>query len=105
MSGPKGDARSSTAESGATKSRRGMDGSMANSGTKSTGRAGAPTRPRIPSGLASGITGLATLGRNLPLNDEERPEWNRLRTLRKRGMMLSMAECDWLLEVMERMQR
>jgi hypothetical protein len=77
---------------------------MGNSRMTRTEQELARTRRRIASGPVSPATGSVTPAHNSLLNDAERLEWNRLRNIRRRGMMLSMAECDWLLDVMERMQ-
>src|SRR5580704_14158350 len=94
---PKDDARSSMTACAATRWRRGTDGNMANSRMTRTEQELARTQRRIASGHVSPATENATPGRNSPLNDAETLEWNRLRNIRRRGMMLSMAECDWLL--------
>jgi hypothetical protein len=104
MSGRKGVAKSSTKESAATSSRRGTDGVTANSGTICIGAVADRTLSTIPSGRASTVTEQDTRVHNsLMLNDEEALELLRLRTLRKRGMMLSMGECDWLITVLWRL--
>jgi len=81
-----------------------MDGTTANSTTSCTEPAADPTKKTTSSGVASTVTGLGTLAHNSRLSDEELLEMNRLQVIRKRGQMLSMSECDWLLELYWRLK-
>lgn len=104
MSEQKGGAKLRTwAERGATNSPHGTAGITANCTTKCTGPEGAATSKAIASGRASTVTGPGTLARNSRLiSEEDLWELTRLRQIRKRGQMLTMGECDWLLELCER---
>ncbi len=87
-----------------TKSHRGTDGSTANFHTNFTAHMEAVTPKRTASGRASTATVSATPARNSrKLDEKEKTEWFRLWRIRKRGMMLTMNECDWLIEVVGRM--
>jgi hypothetical protein len=78
---------------------------MANSTTKSTAARPGPTTSRIVSGVAMDATAPAILAHSSPLSAAEQQELFRLRTIRKRGQMLTMGECDWLVETLERLTR
>jgi hypothetical protein len=64
----------------------------------------ARTMKTIASGVATTATELGTLAHSLHLSDEEKLEIVRLQTIRRRGMMLSMSECDWLLNLYWRLK-
>lgn len=81
---------------------RGTDGNTASSITKSTAGAVGPTMKAIASGPATTATGPAIPAHSSPLSEEDLWEVARLRQIRKRGQMLTMGECDWLLEICER---
>jgi len=84
---------------GATFMQFGTDGIMANSRTSSTKRTAGRTRSKTADGPATTVTGSDIPAHNSSLSDEEQLELLRLRTIRKRGQMLTMGECDWLLEL------
>jgi hypothetical protein len=102
MSEPKDDARSSAMERGATAMPRGTDGNTANYHTRFTEHMEGLTPQRTPAGRVTSAIARNTPARSSRLSDEERQELLRLRTIRKKGWMLSMTECDWLLEILER---
>src|SRR5579863_5518673 len=102
MSEPKDDARSSATERGATAMPRGTDGNTANYHTRFTEHMEGPTRQLIQSGHVSTVIEKGTPARSSRLSDEEKQELLRLRMVRKKGWMLSMTECDWLLDVLRR---
>jgi hypothetical protein len=83
---------------------RGTDGSTASSITKSIEHGADRTTKAIASGLASSVIGRVIPVRNSQLSGDEERELLRLRQIRKRGQMLTMGECDWLLELIERMR-
>ena len=105
MDGPTDDAKSSGTESAATASPRGTDGNTVSYRMTCIDPEQAPTLQRIQSGRAKRVTGSDTPARNFRLSDEEQQEWFRLWRIRKRGQMLTMGECDWLLEMVGRMAR
>jgi len=77
---------------------------MANFHTKFTERMEAATRRKTPGGPATTAIASAIRARSSrKLDEKEKSEWFRLWHLRQRGMMLTMTECDWLLEVLGRM--
>ena len=78
---------------------------MANYHTKFTERMEAQTRPRTQAGRATTATADDTPARSFRLSEEEKTEWFRLWRIRKRGMMLTMNECDWLIAVVGRMAK
>jgi hypothetical protein len=84
---------------------RGTDGNTANSRTTPTEPKVEATQQLIVNGRALTATELDTLGHSSRLSDEDQWEVTRLRTIRKRGQMLTMGECDWLLDLAERMGR
>jgi hypothetical protein len=90
--------------SGVTRSRRGMGGSTASYTTKFTGSTAVPTITRTAAGHATTAIGLDTLARSFHLSDAEKLELVRLQNIRRRGMMLSMSECDWLLNLYWRLK-
>jgi hypothetical protein len=64
------------------------------------------TLPRIPSGVAGSATApCATRDRNGLLSDDERLLLAKIRRNRNQGMLPTLLDCDFMLHVLERMDR
>jgi hypothetical protein len=85
---------------------RGTDGSTANSITKCTEPAADRTTKATASGHASIVTEPGTPDPSFRFfNDEQAREFLRLQKVRKCGQMLTMTECDWLLDLYWRLKK
>jgi hypothetical protein len=83
---------------------RGTDGNTENSRTTPTEPKVEATPEVIVDGLATTATEPVTPARSSRLCGDQVLEVYRLQAIRKRGQMLTMGECDWLLDLIERMR-
>lgn len=90
-------------ENDATSGPPSTDSERATSPTTPIERSAAATWPGTSSGLAETAINCATPAPSSLLSADERTRLLKMRGDRRRGWMLTMSECDFLLELTERM--